>query len=57
MGQSSDPKDPEQPEKPKEPHKLEFMIITLELLPHHNGNAENGTSSGNGKSGLSFSRI
>ena len=33
------------------------MIITLELLPHQNGNAENGTSSGNGKSGFSFSGI
>ena len=33
------------------------MIITLELLPHQNGNAENGTSSGNGKSGFSFGRI
>ena len=33
------------------------MIITLELLPHQNGNAENGTSSDNGKSGFSFSRI
>ena len=54
MGQSSDAKNPEEPE---EQHELEFMIITLELLPHQNGNAENGTSSGNGKSGFSFSRI